>query len=133
MKLKIQEIISSVSYANIKDTGFKYPNILLKEFAKYVTLWYSPTKHPVSILVGIPTITSITPSSGSISGGDAISIVGTNFIYLLSVKIGGSSVSGISVLDDTEIIISTSVGSIGTVTLSVTTESGVATTTFTYI
>ena len=38
MKLKIQEIISSVSYANIKDTGFKYPNILLKEFAKYVNL-----------------------------------------------------------------------------------------------
>ena len=133
MKLKIQEIISSVSYANIKDTGFKYPNILLKEFAKYVTLWYSPTKHPVSILVGIPTITSITPSSGSISGGDAISIVGTNFIYLLSVKIGGSSLGGISILDDGEIIISTPAGSIGTVTLSVTTESGVATTTFTYI
>ena len=121
MKLKIQEIISSVSYANIKDTGFKYPNILLKEFAKYVTLWYSPTKHPVSILVGIPTITSITPSSGSISGGDAISIVGTNFIYLLSVKIGGSSLGGISILDDGEIIISTPAGSIGTVTLSVTT------------
>jgi hypothetical protein len=133
MKLKIREIIPSVSYANIKDAGFKYPNILLKEFAKYVTLWYSPTKHPVSILIGIPTITSITPSSGSISGGDVITIVGTNFIYLLSVKIGGSSVGGISILDDGEIIINTPAGSIGTVALSVTTESGVATTTFTYI
>jgi len=133
MKLKIREIIPSVSYANIKDAGFKYPNILLKEFAKYVTLWYSPTKHPVSILIGIPTITSITPSSGSISGGDVITIVGTNFIYLLSVKIGGSSLGGISILDDTEIIINTPAGSIGTVALSVTTESGVATTTFTYI
>ena len=133
MKLKIREIISSVSYANIKDTGFKYPNILLKEFAKYVTLWYSPTKHPVSILVGIPTITSITPSSGSVSGSDPISIVGTNFIYLLSVKVGGSSATNYSLLDDTEIIAITPPGSVGTVALSVTTESGVATTTFTYI
>lgn len=133
MKLKIQEIISSVSYANIKDTGFKYPNILLKEFAKYVTLWYSPTKHAVATLIGIPTITSISPSSGSITGNESISIIGTNFVYLLSVKIGASSAEPYSLLDDTEIIATIPPGSVGTVTLSVTTESGVATTTFTYI
>ena len=133
MKLKIREIIPSVSYANIKDTGFKYPNILLKEFAKYVTLWYSPTKHAVSTLIGIPTITSVEPSSGSVNGSDQIIIVGTNFIYLLSVKIGGSSADPYALLDDTEIIATTPPGSVGTVTLSVTTESGVATTTFTYI
>jgi len=133
MKLKIQEIISSVSYANIKDTGFKYPNILLKEFAKYVTLWYSPTKHAVATLIGIPTITSISPSSGSITGNESISIIGTNFVYLLSVKIGASSATPYTLLDDGEIIATIPPGSVGTVTLSVTTESGVATTTFTYI
>jgi hypothetical protein len=133
MKLKIREIISSISYANIKDTGFKYPNILLKEFAKYIMLWHSPTKHAVGTLIGIPTITSISPSSGSITGSESISIIGTNFIYLLSVKIGASSADPYSLLDDTEIIATTPPGSVGTVTLSVTTESGVATTTFTYI
>ena len=133
MKLKIREIISSVSYANIKDTGFKYPNILLKEFAKYITLWYSPTKHAVGLFIGIPTITEIDPLSGNTNGGDTIFISGTNFYYILSIKIGESSVPNYTYLHDTEIIVYTPPGSIGTVNLTITTEAGKATTPFTYI
>lgn len=38
MKLKIQEIISSVFYKNIKDTGFKYPIVVIKDKRKYSIL-----------------------------------------------------------------------------------------------
>ena len=133
MKLKIREIIPSISYANIKDTGFKYPNILLKEFAKYIMLWHSPTKHAIGTLIGIPTITSITPSSGSITGEDTITIIGTNLIYLLSIKFGGSLATSYVNFGTGEISVTTPSGSIGITTLTITTETGVASTTFTYV
>jgi hypothetical protein len=133
MKLKIREIIPSVSYANIKDTGFKYPNILLKEFAKYVTLWYSPTKHAVATLIGIPTITSIDTPSGGINGNTDIIITGTNLKYIIDITFGGIPAFIFGEIDDTHCLAITPPGSAGTVILKIITESGSATTTYTYV
>ena len=65
------------------------------------------------------TITSISPSSGTTSGGTEIRIVGTNFIGTTSVKFGAVDATSFTVLSSTEISATSPSASAATVGISV--------------
>jgi gliding motility-associated-like protein len=71
----------------------------------------------------LPTITSFTPTSGTV--GTTMTITGTSFTGATAVTIGGTAVSSFTVNSDTSITAVVAAGTTGTV--QVTTPSGVAT------
>ena len=80
-----------------------------------------------------PVITSITPSSGALSGG-LITVTGSNFSSSDQVTFGSSTVS-FSIVNSTTITFTAPAGSAGTVNLSVRNQSGTGTlpNAFTYV
>jgi serine/threonine-protein kinase len=77
-----------------------------------------------------PTITAISPSSGSTQGGTTVTISGTN-LGGATVSFGGAAAK-ISADSGTQITVTTPPGSAGTVTVTVTTPGGSASGQFTY-
>ncbi|MHC5018853.1 MAG: IPT/TIG domain-containing protein [Planctomycetota bacterium] len=69
------------------------------------------------------TVSSITPSSGPVAGGTAVSITGTNFVSGASVTIGGFSASSISIVSATLITCTTPAGTAGPANVEVTNPS----------
>ena len=65
---------------------------------------------PVS---GPPTVTSISPTSGTTAGGTSVTITGTNFISGTTVTIGGSSCTSVVVVSSTSITCTTPAGTAG--------------------
>ena len=65
---------------------------------------------PVS---GPPTVTSISPTSGSTAGGTSVTITGTNFITGATVTIGGSSCTSVVVVSSSSITCTTPSGTAG--------------------
>jgi hypothetical protein len=86
-------------------------------------------------VAGTPTITSITPNTGTTAGGTFVTIKGTNFTAGSTVMIDGSAATGVVVVDATTITGTTPGHAAGTVNVSVTTNTGTATGTnfFTYV
>ncbi len=74
-----------------------------------------------------PTTTSITPSSGLTSGGNVVTITGTNFSGATNVSFGGVSGTGITVINPTVIIATAPAHSSGSVDVTVTTPVGTGT------
>jgi len=82
-----------------------------------------------------PTITSVSPISGSINGGTTVTIEGTNFTGAPTVQFGtGNFATNVTVVSDTQITCTSPPGSAGTVDITITTTGGVVTSTnaFTY-
>ena len=80
-----------------------------------------------------PTITSITPASGIVTGGTAITIIGTGFSSGLELTIGGAAATGIALTGVTQITAVTPAGTAGARELSITNSDGqYITGTFTY-
>jgi hypothetical protein len=77
-----------------------------------------------------PTITGISPASGSTQGGTTVTISGTN-LGGATVSFGGAAAK-ISADSGTQITVTTPPGSAGTVTVTVTTPGGSASGQFTY-
>lgn len=77
--------------------------------------------------MSLPTVTSISPSSGPLSGGTSVTIVGNNFDTTPSattVTIGGNAATGVSVTDANTLTCTTPAGSAGTASVVVTTGAG---------
>jgi hypothetical protein len=70
-----------------------------------------------------PTITSLTPNTGSSVGGTAVSITGTDFVSGATVQFGGSAAPTVIVNSPTEILATAPVGT-GVVDVTVTTPFG---------
>ena len=87
------------------------------------------------INVPAPTITSVSPISGSMSGGTAITITGTNLTGATSVTVGGAAATSVVVVSATSITAVTPAGAAGAQSVAVTTEGGTATkaNAFTYV
>lgn len=85
--------------------------------------------------VPAPTVTSVSPASGSTAGGGVITITGTNLTGATGVTVGGASCTNVTVVDATTITCSTPAGTAGTASVLVTTAGGTnaANTLFTYI
>lgn len=82
-----------------------------------------------------PTITTISPNSGSINGGTAVTITGTNFVSGATVTFGGTAGTNVTVVSGTSITATTPAHAAGAVNVVVSESSGSATLTngFTYV
>lgn len=84
----------------------------------------------------LPTVTSVSPASGSASGGTAVTITGTNFTGASAVTFGGVAATGFTVNSATQITATAPAGT-GTVDIRVTTGGGTSATSaadqFTYL
>lgn len=74
-----------------------------------------------------PTISSVSPASGSTAGGTAITINGNNFAFGTNVSIGGVSASNVVIVSKTRITCTTPSGSAGAVNVEVMNTAGTAT------
>ncbi|MBB5048945.1 hypothetical protein HNR60_003716 [Rhodopseudomonas rhenobacensis] len=74
-----------------------------------------------------PTVTSIAPNSGSINGGTAVTITGSNFTGATAVTIGGAAATGVTVVSATTITATTPAHAAGVVDVAVTTPVGTGT------
>jgi hypothetical protein len=82
-----------------------------------------------------PTVTSISPNSGTINGGTAVTITGTGFLAGATVSVGGTPGTGVTVVNSTSITATTPAHAAGAVNVIVTnsdTQSGTLTRGFTY-
>jgi hypothetical protein len=82
-----------------------------------------------------PTVTGVSPSSGTTAGGTAVTITGTNFAAGATVTFGGAAGSGVTVVNGTTITATTPAGGAGaaTVTVTVNGQSGSLSNGVTYI
>ena len=67
-----------------------------------------------------PTVSSVTPNTGSTSGGTAVTIAGTNFAAGATVTFGSAAATNVVVTNSTTITTTTPAGSVGAVTVTVT-------------
>jgi hypothetical protein len=83
-----------------------------------------------------PTVTSVSPTSGSTTGGTAVTITGTNFAVGATVTFGTAAATNVVVVSGTQITATTPAGSAGAVTVTVGNpggQSGGLVNAFTYI
>ncbi len=73
-----------------------------------------------------PTVTSISPASGTTAGGTAVSITGTGFLAGATVSLGGTAATGVTVVNSTTITVTTAAHAAGTVNVVVTNSDGQA-------
>jgi formylglycine-generating enzyme required for sulfatase activity len=73
------------------------------------------------------TLASVSPASGPMSGGTAITLTGTNLTGAMSVTVGGSAATGVQVVNFTTVTAVTPAGTVGARDVSVTTLNGTAT------
>ena len=72
----------------------------------------------------VPTVTSISPTSGTTAGGTSITITGTNFTGATGVTIGGTAATNVTVVSSTSITATTPSGTAGAKSVLVTTAEG---------
>ena len=70
-----------------------------------------------------PTVSSVSPSSGPVAGGTAVTITGTNYAAGATVKFGATAATNVVVVSGTSITATTPAGS-GAVTVTVTNSNG---------
>lgn len=87
------------------------------------------TNVDVSCSASTPSITGVTPSSGSSSGGTLVTITGSNFTGVTDITFGGIPAAGSTVLNDTTLEAFAPAHSIGAVDITVTNPAGSATAT----
>ena len=74
--------------------------------------------------VPAPTVTSLSPTSGSTAGGTVVTITGTHFTAATAVSFGGTPAASYSVTNDTTISATTPTGAVGTASVLVTNGGG---------
>ncbi len=67
-----------------------------------------------------PTVSSITPNSGTVNGGTGVTITGTGFLPGASVTLGGTAATGVTLMNGTSITATTPVHVAGAVSVVVT-------------
>ena len=82
-----------------------------------------------------PTVSSVSPNSGSTAGGTSVTITGANFAAGATVTFGGAAATSVVVVNGTSITAKTPAGSAGAVTVTVTVsgQSGSLASGFTYV
>jgi hypothetical protein len=71
-----------------------------------------------------PSVASVTPASGPVSGGTGVTITGTNFVSGATVSFGGTAATGVTVASSTAITATTPAHAAGAVDLVVTNSHG---------
>jgi hypothetical protein len=106
---------------------------LLKIFAPIAFMFYLTVGHAQG--VGVPTITAISPASGTTLGGTLITLTGTNLTGATSITLGGVACTTFTVLNPTTATCTTPPGMPGTTSVLVTTLTAIsaANTLFTFV
>jgi hypothetical protein len=102
--------------------------------AVVVTTASGPSTDSVSFSYSAPSVSGITPNTGSTAGGTSVTISGTNLRSATGITIGGNACTSPSANSDTAVTCTTPAGSAGTASVIVSTASGSssANTLFTY-
>jgi len=79
-----------------------------------------------------PSVTSVTPSTGTMAGSTTVTIIGTNFVGASGATFGGTAATGVSVINTTAVSAITPAHAAGAVNVLVTTPNGTATGTNAY-
>lgn len=74
--------------------------------------------------MAVPTITSLTPSTGPATGGTSVAVVGTGFTGTTGVTVGGSAATSFNVVDDAHLTVVTEAHAGGAANLVVTNGTG---------
>ena len=102
-----------------------------------VTAIAGGSMHTIALksLISLPTITTVSPTSGPLAAGTSFTITGTNLTGATSVKVNGVAATSVVVVSATSITAKTPAGTAGAKSLTVTTAGGTATkaSAFTYI
>ena len=88
----------------------------------------SPADQYTYIAPPLPTVTSVSPSSGPTSGGTSVVITGTNLTGATGVMFGNAAATTVTVTSATSITVTVPAGAAGTVDVTVTTPSGTSAT-----
>ena len=85
--------------------------------------------------VALPTIATVAPINGPLTGATTITITGANFVAVATVKVGGVAATSVVVVSATSITAVTPAGVVGAKDVAVTTVGGIVTKTggFTYV
>ena len=75
-----------------------------------------------------PSVSGVTPSSGSATGGGTVTVLGSGFTAATAVSFGATAATDFAVLSDTALVATVPAGSVGTVDITVTTPSGTSST-----
>ena len=81
---------------------------------------------PIVTIVAVPTITEVSPATGSTAGGTTVTLTGERLFAPLAVTFGGIAVKQFHSIDDTQIEVITPSHTAGTVDILVTTAEGSA-------
>jgi hypothetical protein len=115
-----------------------YPNMTVAGLGIVDTEYTLPGDQRIIIRIGdpppLPTLTSLTPATGSTAGGTIVTLTGTNFTGATGVTFGGTAATVFNVVNATTITCATPARSAGPVNVLVTTPGGtsVASMQFTY-
>ena len=85
---------------------------------------------PLNTVIGysaVPTVTALSPTSGSAAGGQSVGITGTGFTAATSVSFGSASATALNIQSDDQITVTSPAGT-GTVDITVTTAAGTSAT-----
>ena len=116
-----------------------YPNMTVAGLGIVDTEYTLPGDQRIIIRIGepppLPTLTSLTPATGSTAGGTIVTLTGTNFTGATGVTFGGTAATVFNVVNATTITCTTPARSAGSVNVLVTTPGGtsVASALFTYV
>ena len=80
------------------------------------------------LIPGVVNVTTVAPVSGSIAGGTAVTISGTNFVAGATVSFGGTAATNINVVSSTSITATTPAHAAGPVAVAVTNPDGASAT-----
>ncbi len=111
--------VAGASYATIFPVPFEGATVPAREPKSGSELELQAEVQPV------PTVTKVSPSSGSVAGGESVTITGANLTGASAVKFGSAPASTFKVESDEEIVaVAPKVGAVGTVDVTVTTVAG---------
>jgi hypothetical protein len=88
----------------------------------------SSSDHFTYSSAGSPSVSSVTPGSGSALGGDTVTVLGSGFTAATTVNFGGTAATDFTVLSDTALLATVPAGTAGTVDITVVTPSGTSST-----
>ena len=80
----------------------------------------------LTVIPDVPAVSSIISNLGPTAGGTPVTITGTNLSYVTAVYFGATAASNITVNSDTQIVVTSPAGTVGTVDVTVTTADGVS-------
>ncbi|PKG31857.1 PKD domain-containing protein, partial [Methanoregula sp.] len=94
--------------------------------------WGSDTSYKTITVFQAVTVTSVSPAAGPTAGGTPVTIIGTNLVGASAATFGGTTATGVSVINATAVSAITPAHAAGSVNVVVTTPNGTATGTNVY-